>query len=244
VAEITRERAGQIVRAAFELLKSRPDGMQVRDVIEGVKDQLPLTEYELGSYPGTPGVRFDKIIRFSTIQAVKAGWLVKSKGIWTLTEDGEDAYNKFSDPGDFMRESYRLYAAWRKAQPDIEDVDVEDEEIEDATASAALEEADESSWTEIQQYLQQKPPYEFQELVAALLRAMGYHVSWVAPPGRDRGIDILAYTDPLGAEGPRIKVQVRRRNDTKTTVDDLRSFLAWTPTQGCWGNNGFPARRG
>jgi restriction system protein len=51
-------------------------------------------------------------------------------------------------------------------------------------------------------------------------------VSWVAPPGPDRGIDILAYTDPLGAEGPRIKVQVKRRNETRTTVDDLRSFMA------------------
>ena len=43
------------------------------------------------------------------------------------------------------------------------------------------------------------PPYQFQDLVAALLRAMGYHVAWVAPPGKDGGTDIVAYTDPLGA---------------------------------------------
>ena len=75
------------------------------------------------------------------------------------------------------------------------------------------------------------PPYEFQDLVAALLTAMDYHVSWVAPPGKDRGLDIVAYTDPLGAEGPRIKIQVRRRNDSKTTSDDLRSFLAVLSSQ-------------
>ena len=49
--------------------------------------------------------------------------------------------------------------------------------------------------------------YDFQKLVADLLKAIGYHVSWIAPPGKDGGVDILAYTDALGTQGPRIKVQ-------------------------------------
>ncbi len=69
------------------------------------------------------------------------------------------------------------------------------------------------------------PPYDFQNLVAALLRAMGYHVSWVAPPGPDKGIDILAHIDPLGTSTPRIKVQVKRRAD-KISADGLRAFMA------------------
>ena len=54
---------------------------------------------------------------------------------------------------------------------------------------------------------------------------MGYHVSWNAPPGPDKGIDILAHNDPLGTSTPRIKVQVKRRAD-KISVDGLRSFMA------------------
>ena len=50
-------------------------------------------------------------------------------------------------------------------------------------------------------------------------------LSWVSPPGPDRGIDIVAYTDPLGATGPRIKAQVKRRAD-KSNVDGIRAFLA------------------
>jgi restriction system protein len=73
-------------------------------------------------------------------------------------------------------------------------------------------------------------PYEFQDLVAALLRAMSYHVSWVSPPGPDRGLDIVAYTDPLGASGPRIKVQVKRRAD-KINVDGVRAFMALLGSQ-------------
>jgi len=68
-------------------------------------------------------------------------------------------------------------------------------------------------------------PYDFQKLVAALLRAMGYHVSWIAPPGPDKGIDLLVHNDPLGTSTPRIKVQVKRRAD-KVNVDGLRAFMA------------------
>jgi restriction system protein len=54
---------------------------------------------------------------------------------------------------------------------------------------------------------------------------MGYHVAWIAPPGPDRGIDVIAHTDPLGISGPRIKVQVKR-TDGRIPVKDIRSFLA------------------
>ena len=63
-------------------------------------------------------------------------------------------------------------------------------------------------------------PYEFQHLVADLLRAMSYHVSWVAPPGKDGGVDILAWPDALGTSPPRIKVQVKRQQ----TREALRAF--------------------
>lgn len=68
-------------------------------------------------------------------------------------------------------------------------------------------------------------PYDFQELVAGLLRGMGYFVEWVSPPGPDKGIDIIAHVDPLGVKGPRIKAQVKRRAD-KITVDGVRGFMA------------------
>ena len=54
---------------------------------------------------------------------------------------------------------------------------------------------------------------------------MGYHVGWIAPPGKDGGVEILAFTDPLGTRTPRIKVQVKRQQQ-KVAVDGLRSFLA------------------
>jgi restriction system protein len=231
MAEVTRLRQGQILREVFQVLKDHPDGLPVRSVISAVEERLELSEFERSSYPTQPGSnRFDKILRFTTIGAVKAGWLVKAKGSWSLTSDGLAAFATYTDPTEFMLENVRRYREWRKATRPTED-DPENLDIEDGARSATFEEAEESAWAEISDYLAKMPPYDFQELVAALLRAMGYHVPWVAPRGRDGGVDIVAYTDPIGASGPRIKVQVKRVTSGKIGVDGLRSFLAVLGTQ-------------
>jgi restriction system protein len=225
MAEITRERQGQMVRKAFEILNEHPEGLPAREVIARVERDLGLTPFESSHYPTNPRVRrFDKIIRFSTIAAVKAGWLVKEKGRWTLTEAGQAAYRQFRDPESFMRESVRLYRAWRRDQPPDES---EADELDSETPGAAttLEEAEENAWAEIEAHLGKLNPYDFQELVAGLLNGMGYHVSWVAPAGPDKGVDIIAHKDPLGVERRRIKVQVKRRAD-KVSVVEVRSFMA------------------
>jgi len=121
-----------------------------------------------------------------------------------------------------MGEATRLYRKWAADQPHESEIVVEDRSPDAATT---LEEAEEAAWTEIEEYLGDMNPYDFQELVAGLLRAMGYHVAWVSPPGPDKGIDVIAHTDPLGIQGPRIKVQVKRRND-RTVTDGVRGLLA------------------
>lgn len=68
-------------------------------------------------------------------------------------------------------------------------------------------------------------PYELQDIVAALFEGMGYHVSWSAPPGKDGGVDVIAFNDPLGTSGPRIKVQVKRW-ENKVPVDGVQSFIS------------------
>ncbi len=67
-------------------------------------------------------------------------------------------------------------------------------------------------------------PYDFQDLVAELLQAMGFRaVSTAAGP--DRGVDIIAHPDPLGFGRPRIKAQVKHRK-ASTSGPEMRSFIA------------------
>jgi len=226
MAEITRQRTGQFLRVIFKLLFDKPEGMPAKDVLAEIPKVMTLTEYESGYYPSTPNsTRFEKIVRFATIALVKASWLVKSKGRWFITEEGKQAYNKITDPEEFYKEAVRLYHEWKKARPQEVVLDVNNEEEESSKVAVTVEEAEELAWEQIQQFLQNMNPYEFQDLVADLLRAMDYHVAWIAPPGKDRGIDIIAYTDPLGASVPRIKVQVKHR-DQSTSVEGLRAFMS------------------
>lgn len=64
---------------------------------------------------------------------------------------------------------------------------------------------------------------DMQELVAGLLRAMGYKTK-VSDPGPDRGVDIMASPDGFGFESPRIMVEVKHRNST-IGAEQIRSFL-------------------
>jgi restriction system protein len=65
---------------------------------------------------------------------------------------------------------------------------------------------------------------EMQELVAGILRAMGYRTR-ISPPGSDLGKDIVASPDGLGLEQPRIVVEVKHRPKQQITSPDIRSYL-------------------
>jgi restriction system protein len=62
-----------------------------------------------------------------------------------------------------------------------------------------------------------------QELVASLLRAMGYKTI-ISPAGPDRGKDIVASPDGFGFEQPRIVVEVKHRRG-QMGAQEIRSFL-------------------
>lgn len=222
MAEIVPRRQGELVRGVFAILRDAPEGMAAAKVLTRLAQAVPPTPFESTFYEKTPTARrYEKIVRFSTIGAVKAGWLIKETGEWSLTDDGRKAYEQFTDPEAFFLESKRLYAVWKKAQPEAPPDD-----SEAVVATATVEEAEEVAWSEIREFLVTMPPYEFQSLVGALLRAMDYHVLWISPPGADRGIDLVAHNDPLGTTNPRILVQVKRQGDTKIAVDGLRAFMA------------------
>ena len=184
-----------------------------------------MTPFEAANYPGSDVRRFEKTVRFVTINAVKAGWMVKEAGVWTPTEAGLEAFETITDPEQFLREGQKLYRAWESAQPQQEHSDDAEEAEELSGASVTLERAEEASWDEVREVLQKMDPYDFQDLVAGLLRGMGYFVEWVAPRGKDRGIDLVALADPIGTGGPRVKVQVKREQG-KTSAPTLRAFYS------------------
>ena len=221
MAEITRRRNGEILRGILGILRDQPDGIAARDVLAKLEGRVPPTAFEQTSYEAG-GRRFEKIARFSTVGAVKAGWMLKEKGRWTITTEGSSALAEYPDAEALFRRANALYHVWRSNQPEVEEI-VGEEPAEEATVK--LEEAIESAWGEVEQFIRAMNPYDFQDLVGALLRALGYFVVWTAPAGKDGGVDLVAAPDPLGTRAPRIKVQVKRQLQA-VNVDGLRSFMA------------------
>lgn len=228
MANVTKARTGVLIRKLFQILLEQSDGLKASAALAALADAIEMTPYEAGEYD-SGGRRFEKIVRFATVDCVKAGWLVKEKGVWSVTEEGKQAYQSISNPEQFYRRAVELYWKWKHAQPTVAD-DIGEEDIASAiekSTSITLEKAEESAWGEIEAYLASMNAYDFQKLVGNLLDAMGYHVGWIAPPGKDGGVDLIAFTDPLGTRAPRIKVQVKRNtNSSRIDVAGLRSFMA------------------
>lgn len=221
MSEIQNQRFGEFKLNVLKILSKYPDGIHANKVFEELDLIIPPNEFELGTYERTGVQRRNHIVRFSTIALVKAGWLTKSKGVWQITEEGRKALLKFPTAEAIREEASRLYRAWKDSQPDEE---VQSEELETLSPAVSIEEAETTSFEIVDKYLAVMRPYDFQNLVGALLSGLGYYVSWIAPPGKDGGVDIIAFQDPLGATGPRIKVQVKRQQGT-VSVDVVRSFL-------------------
>jgi len=224
-ADTSAERIGVLVHSLLELLKENPEGVAAKDAIAAIRDRVELTDYELGTY-NDGSRRYDKVVRFATIDLNKAGWMIKSRGVWFITPDGIAALSDIPDPTERYKKAKALYAEWRRESGRSTGESPSDlDDVEQSDRGVVLEEAESDAWDQVRSHLSKVDPYELQDIVAALLEGMGYHVSWSAPPGKDGGVDVIAFNDPLGTSGPRIKVQVKRW-ESKVPLDDVRSFIS------------------
>ena len=101
-----------------------------------------------------------------------------------------------------------------------ESLESETEEAEERSLEAIREQSREL----IKDRINVLDPYELQDLVAGVLRAMGYKTR-VSAPGSDRGIDIMASPDGFGFEQPRIIVECKHRTATAMSAQQIRTFL-------------------
>ena len=212
MADITLNRIGELLRSVLELLWSKPEGMPAREVLAFLPEITQLTESERAYSPSSGAPRYERIVRLATMPLAAAGWLVKSdKGRWFITEEGRQACRKFPNARELYKEALRLFDESHQGAP---------------TYTLMIEEAEERAWEQIHRYLLETRLAEFRALVAELLRAMGYHVTWIAPPKKDHGqIDLVAHTDPIGARGPRILVQVKHKGQP-VTMEGVSSFVS------------------
>jgi restriction system protein len=211
--------------AALKVLKENGAEMRGSQVVEEVAKRVPLGEWETHRYEKTGNIRWRSVLQFYSIDLMKAGFLIKKKGVWFLTPEGESAL-KLGETG-LLDSATKAYREWRQKNPKQPEVSEAvatsvDETVRQEEISA--EAIEQSAYDQIEGFVNRKTPYEFQDLAAALLRGMGYFTPFVAPAGKDGGVDIVAYRDPLGTSSPRIKVQIKHR-ESPASVQEVRQLI-------------------
>jgi restriction system protein len=230
VKEISKSRqlAAKVIYEAFKILKEGGGAMKGYDVVEKIRNSTTFNEWETHRYEKTGYIRWESILHFFTIDCMKAGYMQKNKGTWILTTEGENAL-KLS-PDELLLSAKKSYNEWKTHQKtdisikESEDEEIENEETFEQKQKALLSQYEESAESGLRNFIAAKNPYEFQDMVAALLKAMDYHISFIAAKGKDGGIDIVAYQDALGIKTPRIKVQVKHYPNSNVSPDAIRSL--------------------
>ena len=226
----TQQVAEKTLFATFEILKEAGGEMRGKEVLTRIPQRVELNEYERHVYEKTGNTRWRSVLHFYTIDCIKAGFMRKHKGTWILTKEGEQAMKL--GPEKLLLAATSKYREWdaqrKKDAPkgalELEDLEEEVEGDKGQAQKARLDQYEEEASNGIRDFILSKNPYEFQDLVAALLTAMGYHISEIAEKGPDGGIDIIAYTDPLGTKLPRIIVQVKHRPNDSIPADHIQKL--------------------
>jgi restriction system protein len=230
----SRQRTAELLKIAFDVLSENGRSLALAKLREKITEQSDFSPDDLVVLSGSGLPRWQVILHFSSVECVKAGFITKQNGVWHLTPDGEAVRLLGGEQiFDKARASYREWLARRAVANSAPESIMETPQTADTEAAVvepgtlAIEEAEARARSEIVAYMDRLNPYEFQDLVAALLRAMGYSTPIVARPGRDGGTDIIGYRDPIGAATPHVRVQVKHRNDkaSREEIASLRGII-------------------
>lgn len=188
--------AQKTIFAALQILQESGGELRGKEVVDKVRERLTFDDYEFHIYEKTGYVRWESIMHFYTIDCMKAGYMRKQKGIWYITDEGEEALKL--GPEKLLETVTRKYREWDKqkklkeANDVTSEIDGDDESTGAQQQEALIEQYETRALEGIREFVADKNPYEFQDLAAVLLKAMGYHIAHVSPKGRDGGIDIIA----------------------------------------------------
>lgn len=226
----TTDLASKLVFETLKILKENDGELASSLLMETLANRISFDDWARWTLEKTGNIRWQSILHFYSIDLIKAGYLLKKKGVWYLTPEGEKAIDK--GERELLKSAQNLYRIWREKNKkeentQISNKDVPDEQIEAASqkVSSLLDDAISKANQSFSKFiLEEFDAYTFQDLCAALFRGMGYYTPFIAPKGKDGGVDVIAYKDPIGSATPHIKIQIKYRQDIKASSQELREL--------------------
>lgn len=123
--------AEKTIYTAFNILKENGGELRGKDVVDKIRESVDFNEYEKHRYEKTGYIRWESILHFYTIDCMKAGFLRKNKGLWILTNEGEEAIKLGSEK--LLSTAIKIYREWdakRKKEGNSKDEDDDLPEIQ------------------------------------------------------------------------------------------------------------------
>lgn len=177
-------------------------------------------EYLVGSITGDYTYKPNKDYTFPQVRTVKWDGSVQRDGLSVATRNSLGAIaTLFQLPAEASDEIEKLAGGAHAAPQSAASVVEEETQVE-----LIYKDIQSKAFEFIKDKISQLDWEDMQELVAGLLRAMGYKTR-ISPSGPDRGKDIVASPDGFGFESPRIVVEVKHRTGSAMGSQEVRSFL-------------------
>ena len=219
--------------AALTALAASPNGqLHKEQIMQAIEANVPLDDWAREVYE-TGNMRWRSIFALASVGLVKGGYVTKSRGVWTLTDEGREVLNAPYDGPAFVLEVRRRYQMWKGMQlaasrpiplshtAAVDDEDSLSEDLEapeppEVRMATILRQANDDLSAELLERIKAEPPAFFERLVVQLLVAMGYggkraNAGLVTPQSADNGIDGIINEDPLGLDT--IYLQAKRWQD-------------------------------
>ena len=209
---------------AMKTLSEQQRPMTFTELRECLSKTVAFSEWELEQPSDKARLpRWELNMTCYAIEYEVAGFIARDSGVWYLTDEGAKQLTK--KPEEVFAAAHTAYRITKRENGKYEAIDEDVEEVSFPSAMMQLEEAEAVAMDALREHIQTMDWQEFQRMVAALLRGMGYYVPFIAPQGADGGIDVLAYENASGA-GHRIVVQAKRFKDSSVGVEVVRNIAA------------------
>lgn len=181
--------------------------------------------YHLGKIAGAPQYQPELVEKLPTVRAVKWMDAVERDKLSSIAKGKLGAILTLFQVPPIAAQELRDLAGGIVVKPEeLDDAEGEEESGGAVAMILSSEALKEQALERVKDKLQNLGWEEMQEMVAALLRALGYRTI-VSPRGADRGRDIIASRDGFGFERPRIVVEVKHRKGAMG-APEIRSFLS------------------
>jgi restriction system protein len=208
-------------RAALGALAKAPGGQLTQaEVMQAIQAEVPLDDWAREAYENNGNIRWRSIFGFASVGLIKAEYLTKANGIWTITPAGRDIIQQPIDDWTLLNTINRLYRQWKSAQISTSDtltsVTEDDEESLEAPEehiTQIINVAHQALAAELINTIKTCDAAFFETLVVQLLLKMGYggsrqEAGKAVGRSGDGGIDGIINEDRLGLDA--IYLQAKR----------------------------------